>query len=94
MMSLAWLGVAPGRIVLVWLDVGLHVLRRHQPNLMPELRQLTRPMVRCRAGFHADKARCQSFKELYHLAAAELLSDAEYWQNLRITWPQNRLKSG
>jgi hypothetical protein len=27
------------------------------------------------AGFHADKARCQSFKELYHLAAAELLSD-------------------
>src|SRR5512140_1791946 len=56
-----------GGIVLVALDVGLYILRRHQPNLMPELRQLTRPMMRRGTGFHADEARRQSFEELYHL---------------------------
>src|ERR1700688_205616 len=30
-----------GRIVLVALDVGLHVLRWHQPHLMAKLRQFT-----------------------------------------------------
>src|SRR5450756_2646290 len=40
-----------GGIVLVALDVSLHVLRRHQTNLVPELRQLTRPIVRRGAGF-------------------------------------------
>ena len=35
-------------------------------------------MVRCRAGVNANKARCQSFEELYHLAAAELLSDDDF----------------
>ena len=64
-----------GGIVLVALDVGLYILRRHQPNLMPELRQLTRPIMCRGAGFHADKARRQSFEELYQLAAAKLLSD-------------------
>src|SRR5271167_3383540 len=63
-----------GGIVLVALDVGLYILCRHQPNLMPELRKFTRPMVRCRAGLHADKARRQSLEELYYLAATELLS--------------------
>src|SRR5450756_1108412 len=64
-----------GGIVLVALDVSLHVLRRHQTNLMAELRQLTRPIVRRGAGFHADKATRQHFEERHHLAAAELLSD-------------------
>ena len=64
-----------GGIVLVALDVGLHILRRHQPNLMPELRQFTRPIMCRGAGFHADKARRQSFEELYQLAAAKLLPD-------------------
>ena len=64
-----------GGIVLVALDVGLHILRRHQPNLVAKLRQLTRPIVGRGTGLHADKARRQGFEELYHLAAAELLSD-------------------
>jgi hypothetical protein len=64
-----------GGIVLVALDVGLHVLRRHQPDPMSELRQLTRPIMSRGAGFHADKARRQSFEERYYLAAAKLLSD-------------------
>ena len=64
-----------GGIVLVALDVGLHILRRHQTNLMPELRQLARPIMRRGASLHADQARRQSFEERYHLAAAKLLSD-------------------
>ena len=57
-----------GRIVLVALDVSLHVLRRHQTNLMPELCQLTRPIVRGGTSFHADKTWRQGFEERYHLA--------------------------
>ena len=64
-----------GGIVLVALDVGLHILRRHQPDLMPELRQLARPIMRRGASFHADKTWRQCFEERNHLAAAKLLSD-------------------
>src|SRR5450759_3269159 len=64
-----------GGIVLVALDVGLYILRRPKPNLMSELRQLACPIMCRGAGFHADKARRQSFEELYHLAAAKLLPD-------------------
>jgi len=45
-----------GRIVLPALDIGLHVLRRHQLHLMSQRRQLTRPMMGRSAGFHPDKA--------------------------------------
>ena len=34
-----------GGIVLVALDVGLHVLRRHQPHLVAKLREFTCPIV-------------------------------------------------
>src|SRR5580704_9280873 len=63
------------RIVLVALDVSLHVLRRHQTNLVTELRQLTCPVVRGGTGLHADKARRQSLEKRNHLAAPELLPD-------------------
>jgi hypothetical protein len=62
-----------GGIVLVALDVGLHVLRRHQPNLVTELRQLARPIVCRGAGLHADETRRQRFEERQHLAAPKLL---------------------
>ena len=45
-----------GRVVLVALDVSLHVFRRHQPNLVTELRQLTRPIMRRGTGLHANEA--------------------------------------
>ena len=46
-----------GGIVLVALDVGLHIPRRHQTHLVAELRQLARPIVRRGTGLHADQAR-------------------------------------
>ena len=62
-----------GGIVLVALDVGLHVLRRHQPHLVAKLREFTRPIMGRGAGLHADKARRQRLEELQHLAAPQLL---------------------
>src|SRR5712664_84478 len=64
-----------GGIVLIALDVGLHILRWHQTDLVAQLRQLARPMVRRGTGLHADQAGRQSFEERYNLAAAKLLSD-------------------
>src|SRR4051794_28582881 len=58
-------------IVLVALDVGLHVGRRHQLHRMPQRRQLTRPMVRCRAGFHADQTRRERPEVGGHAAARQ-----------------------
>src|SRR3712207_7309860 len=51
-----------GRVVLASLHVGLDVLRRHQPHLMPEGPQLARPEVRGRAGLDADQAGRQDRK--------------------------------
>ena len=56
-------------IVLVALDVGLHIPRRHQTNLVTKLREFTRPIMSGRACLHANKARRQRLEELQHLAA-------------------------
>jgi hypothetical protein len=61
-----------GRIVLTALDVSLHILRRHQTNLMTELRQLTCPVMRGGTGLHANEARRQSREKLHYLTAAKL----------------------
>jgi hypothetical protein len=60
-----------GGIVLAALDVGLDVLRRHQPHVMTKRRQLARPEMGRGAGLHADQAGRQTGKEGDHLAAAE-----------------------
>ena len=62
-----------GGIILIALDVGLHVLRRHQPHLVAKLREFTCPIVRCRAGLHAHKATRQRLEEPQYLAAPKLL---------------------
>src|SRR5262249_16385026 len=64
-----------GRVILVALDVSLHVLRRHQPNLVAEPRQLTRPIVRRGASLHADQAARQRREKLHHLSTPKLLPD-------------------
>src|SRR5215472_6074096 len=42
------------RIVLVALDIGLHILGRHQPHIVPELLELARPIMGRRTRFHTD----------------------------------------
>ncbi len=51
------------RIGLAALHIRLHVGRRHQAHIMPELRQLPCPMMRRAARLHADAARRQLRKE-------------------------------
>ena len=67
-----------GGIVLVALDVGLYILRRHHLNLVAQLRQLARPIMCRGAGFHADEAWRQRFEERNYLATAKLLSDDDF----------------
>src|SRR2546425_10419044 len=63
------------RIVLVALDVGLDVLRRHQTHLVTKLSQLASPIVRRRTGFHPNQAWRQRFEKRYHFTAPKLLPD-------------------
>ena len=67
------LGVS--RIVFVALDVGLNVLRWHQPHPVAKLREFTCPVMGRGAGLHADQARWQRFEELQHLAPSEPFPD-------------------
>jgi hypothetical protein len=44
-------------------DIGFDVERGHQPNFVPELPDLARPVMGGSASFHADEARGQLFEE-------------------------------
>lgn len=48
-----------GRVVLAALEVGLHVARRHQPDLVPERDQFARLMGPSRARLDTDQARSE-----------------------------------
>ena len=62
-------------IVLLPLDVGLHVGRRHQAHGMPERLELARPMMRRGAGLDADQAWRQLLEERQHVATLQLTAD-------------------
>src|SRR5262249_43763657 len=62
-------------IVLLPLDVGLHVSRRHQPHRMPKRLQFARPMMRCRAGLHTNEARRQFLEEREDVATLQLTAE-------------------
>src|SRR4051794_38385847 len=60
------LGIAG--ISLAPLHVGLDVGRRHQPHLVTETGQLSRPMMARAAGLHADETRRELAEERDHLS--------------------------
>ncbi len=64
--------LASCRVVLVGLDVGISIARRHQPYFVPELPQLSCPVVCGGARFDADQAGPQPGKELQNLPALQL----------------------
>jgi hypothetical protein len=64
-------GLGVRRVVLVRLHVRPDVLRRHQPHLVTELRQLPRPVVSGGARLEADEAGRQVGEELEHLLARQ-----------------------
>src|SRR3954451_21018979 len=61
-----------GGIVFVGLDVGLHVLRRDQSNLMPEPVQLACPKMGTTAGLEPNKAGREVGEEDQDLGSGQL----------------------
>lgn len=59
-------------IVLVGLHVGLHKVRRKQAQRVSMALERPRPVVRTRAGFHANHTRRQVYEHPAHLAAVDL----------------------
>jgi hypothetical protein len=59
------------RITLVRLHVGLHELRRHQSDGVPQLAQLARPEVSATASFHPDQAWHEPSEKAAHLGALQ-----------------------
>src|SRR2546429_1677215 len=62
-------GLSVRSIILVSLDVGLHVGRRHQAHRMTKSLQFARPMMRRGAGFDTNEARRQLLKEWQNVPA-------------------------
>src|SRR4029453_2481159 len=60
--------------VLVAFDVGLHVLRRHQPHLVAKRTQFPRPVVRRRTRLHPNHAARQPAEERQNLRTSKLLA--------------------
>jgi hypothetical protein len=63
-----------GGIVLVALDVRLHILRRHQPHLMPKRAQLARPVMRRRTRFQPNQTARKAAEKRHHLPASQSLA--------------------
>src|SRR5215831_14659269 len=66
------------RVSLAALDIGLDVPRRHQLHGVPELGNLTCPVMRTAAGLHADQTRWQLGKERQYLFASQLAGDDDH----------------
>jgi hypothetical protein len=71
-----------GGVVPIALDVRLHVLRRHQPHLVPKRAELASPVVRRRTRFQPDHTPRNAAEEHQHLPAPQSL--AQNRRTLRI----------
>src|SRR6202023_650946 len=65
-------GLRVSRVILLALDVGLHIGRRDQPHGVTQFLELTRPVVRRRAGFNTDQTRRQLLEERQDMATLQL----------------------
>lgn len=68
-------GLGVGRVVLLPLDIGLHIGRRHQPYGVAQRLQLTRPMTRRGAGLDPHEARRQLLEERHDMAPPQLAAN-------------------
>src|SRR5215475_6202922 len=75
-------GLSISGVVLLPLDVGLYVGRRHQPNSVANCLKLARPMVRRGASFDPNQARWQLLEEYQHISTLQLTP--EHHMALRI----------
>ena len=64
-----------GGVILLPLDTGLQVSRRHQPHGVAKCLQLSRPMMRRSAGLDNNKTRGKLLKERQNVATLQLSAD-------------------
>lgn len=82
-----------GRVVLAALEVGLDVARRHQPDLVAERDQFTRPTVRSRARLDTDQARSEQVKNSSRsIGRAEKLASSRWAHSLAKTRSQSDIQ--
>ena len=70
-------GFGIGSIVLAALDVGLHIGRRHETDLVAKQLDLAGPVVGGGTGLHANQAGWQGLQETEHRATAQLLAKSD-----------------
>ena len=68
-------GFSVGSIVLLPLDIGLHVSRRHQAHGVAERLEFARPIMRRCAGFDTNQARRHLLEKRQDIAALQLTAD-------------------
>src|SRR5215472_11058697 len=78
-------------IILLPLDVGPHIGRRHQTHRMTESLQFARPMMRRGAGFDANEARRYFLEEWQNVAALESTANDYITRRLNSVDLKNRL---
>jgi methionine aminopeptidase len=79
------------RVILLPLDVGLHIGRRHQPHGVTQCLQFARPMVRRGAGFHTDQTWRQLLEERQHIATLQLAANDSLAASVNAVNLENRL---
>src|SRR5260370_26748475 len=80
-----------GGIVLLPLDVGLDVGRRHQPYRVPARLELAGPMMRRCTGLNADEAWRQLLEECQDVTSLQLAPDDHLAYRVNTGDPKNRL---
>ena len=75
------------RVVLLAFDIRLHVDRRHKFHVMPERRELPRPIMGGGASFDANQARRHLHKKWQNTIALQLLPDNHFACRINaVTW--------
>ena len=69
-------------VILLTLDVGLHVSRRHQPHRMAECLELARPVVRRGASLDPNQTYWQFLEEPQDGATFQLAADEHLAGNI------------
>src|SRR5271169_3439876 len=80
-----------GHVVLLPLDVGLYIGRRHQPHAVSERFELARPMMRRRTGFDTNQARRKLLEQRQNVAPLQLPTDDHFAFRVDAVNLKNRL---
>ena len=81
-----------GSVILAALHIRLHILRRHQSNIMAQRDQLAGPVVRVAAGLDADQTARQLREERNHPGPAQALAHHHFACGINTVDLKHRLR--